>query len=629
MQNEPQENSDEVNDLRYDSKSNIFKHHKDDKGSDHMIVCHKWRLWVVLLFGLVSLFSLGIKGYFNAQDRSLKIKSKNIIYREMVQKSPRGSILDHKGRVLAMDMPFYEYSLDMGFLQKQWSDLQAKNNRKKHQPYDFMAYYKHKKIQQAIIQIEKILNIRKKKLSTLLIKNRRLKKTWVIQKKATAQTHAKFQAMKQQLTQQKTKALNIFLKAISVYQYYQRVYPYQNILSTLLGHMRFDNNRTAIDGVEKKLDQQLRGSDRRIAYLKDFHGRPVIMIDDDADRININRGNHVKLTIDYYCQYILNREIHKQFYAHRATSVSALLVEVDSGAIRAVASQPNYNPNNRSERTNDRIRMRALLDYIEAGSVQKPLLIAAGLESGELVKNSTVSVTRTNYFNWRKTPLIERRYDRPTTLTIEEVMKYSINSGIVKFAQRVNKASLWSLYDKLGYGSDYDIFMGERGVSALSHSDSWSDSDYFTRTYGYSEKLNMFNLIAFYLAVARKGVLPPMHLLPKTKNEINTQSVRILSTQTATIVTNMLHQVTTSNGTGRLARVKGIKVAGKTGTARKSGKSTLLYRATFIGFAPLHKPRYVLAVTIDEPRQSEEFYSGGSVAAPLFANIMTHVLRGE
>jgi cell division protein FtsI (penicillin-binding protein 3) len=574
-----------------------------------------WRNVVVLILLFTGLCVLAAQAVFNSQNVYLKKKSKNVTARHLTLSAPRGTIFDSQGNIIAIDVLFYQYLIDGRRLNEKWKNLYEKSAGK----FNSASYLNKNIVKDEVLKLSKVLGVSYDKFNRLLVKATSKRRTLFISKKVTLEEHLNFQEIGSKVSK---KLISSLYESITSKGYYRRRYPHKNVFSELVGHMPISKEREPFDGVERALDNRLRGKNGGLSYLKNLKGDFVEL----KQGVELPKaGKDVQLTVDYQLQYILNKELYKQLHIHRAKSASALLVEVKTGEIKALVSQPNYNPNNTLERTAYRTRLRPLLDYIEPGSVQKSLLVAAGLESAILSEDSTVRITRKSKFKWRSTPFIEER--ALGVRTVSEVMKYSLNSGIIKFAENIPREHFWALYNRLGYGAKHNIFTGERGISSLPHHNSWIDSDYYTRTYGYSEKINIFNIISFYVAIANNGILPPLHLLPQEEDKIIRKSRRIVSTQTAIVMKKILHQVTTSNGTGRKAQIRGIKVAGKTGTARKGAVLQLKYRALFVGFAPLENPRYALAIIVENPRRNEEFYSGGTVAAPLFSTVMKQILH--
>jgi cell division protein FtsI (penicillin-binding protein 3) len=196
---------------------------------------------------------------------------------------------------------------------------------------------------------------------------------------------------------------------------------------------------------------------------------------------------------------------------------------------------------------------------------------------------------------------------------------------VVKVAMRMDKSVLWQLYHRLGFGRPTGIeFPGEvRGH--LRPFKSWRVFEHATQAFGYGLSVTTLQLAQAYSVVAADGVKRPVTLLERREPA---PDERVLSADTARKVRAMMETVVSNKGTARRAAVHGYRVAGKTGTAKKAvrgGYASRRYQAVFTGMAPASKPRFVMAVMVDEPRG--KYYYGGLVAAPVFASVMEEALR--
>jgi cell division protein FtsI (penicillin-binding protein 3) len=184
---------------------------------------------------------------------------------------------------------------------------------------------------------------------------------------------------------------------------------------------------------------------------------------------------------------------------------------------------------------------------------------------------------------------------------------------------------MWELYAQVGIGQKPQIDFPGAVTGRLRPYKSWRPIEQATMSYGYGLSVSLFQLARAYSVLARDGELLPSSML---KLEQPPQGVRVLSPQTARAVREMLQMAAGPGGTAPLAQTQGYSVGGKTGTAHKQeGKSyaTNKYRAWFVGMAPVHEPRIVVAVMVDEP--SKGVYYGGAVAAPVFSQVVQQTLR--
>ncbi|PVV10677.1 MAG: hypothetical protein B6D72_11835 [gamma proteobacterium symbiont of Ctena orbiculata] len=210
-------------------------------------------------------------------------------------------------------------------------------------------------------------------------------------------------------------------------------------------------------------------------------------------------------------------------------------------------------------------------------------------------------------------------------IDVATVLRKSSNVGASKIALSMQSDVLWNLYSKLGFGeSPYSQFPGESS-GRLPHFSDWSSFEQATLSFGYGLSVTPLQLARAYGVLANDGVRLPVSLLRQQQRE---EGVRVMRKSTARKVVTMLEAVVTSEGTAPLAAVPGYRVAGKTGTAKKSvagGYAEDKYLSLFVGIAPASDPRLVMAVFIDEPKGKE--YYGGIVAGPVFAKVMSGALR--
>jgi len=208
-------------------------------------------------------------------------------------------------------------------------------------------------------------------------------------------------------------------------------------------------------------------------------------------------------------------------------------------------------------------------------------------------------------------------------LTVAEVVAKSSNVGTAKIALDLPAETLWDLYTKVGFGQAPRVAVGAV-AGRLRPASTWRPIEQATIAYGYGVSVSLLQLARAYMVFARDGDVVPLSLV---KLDAPPPSILVLQPQTAAAMRNMLEMAVGNGGTAPRARIDDYRVAGKTGTARKlrDGRYVSEYVASFAGFAPVSKPRLVVAVMIDEP-DAGQFY-GGQVAAPVFAEVVARSLR--
>jgi cell division protein FtsI (penicillin-binding protein 3) len=288
-----------------------------------------------------------------------------------------------------------------------------------------------------------------------------------------------------------------------------------------------------------------------------------------------------------------------------------------------MVNQPSFNPNDLQGGSGDNRRNRALTDVMEPGSTAKPLVVAAALDLGRITPLTSFNTSGGTLAVAGKTVKDVHAYGQLTTTGINTK---SSNVGVVKIALMMDRETLWSLYDRLGFGRPTGVqFPGESG-GRLRNYKRWSTFEHATQAFGYGFNVTALQLAQAYAVLAADGVKRPATLV---KRDEPAPEERILKAHTARQVRAMMETVVSEKGTARLAAVEGYRVAGKTGTAKKSsgrrGYTAGKYQSVFAGMIPAGKPRMVMVVMIDEPRSGG--YYGGIVAAPIFSKVMTEAMR--
>jgi cell division protein FtsI (penicillin-binding protein 3) len=407
------------------------------------------------------------------------------------------------------------------------------------------------------------------------------------------------------------------LPGVGLQREYRRYYPSGEVTAHLIGFTDIDDQGQ--EGLELAYDDWLRGITGSKRVIRDALARTV----KDVESIREPRpGKDLALSIDRRLQFLAYRELKAAVRQHNAISGSAVLLDVRSGEVLAMVNQPAYNPNGHAGRGSSRSRNRAITDVFEPGSTIKPLTVAAALETGRYKPNTLISTTPGTYRVGRNTVRDIRDYG---TLDVAGIIRKSSNVGVAKIALSLPAEHLWSLFSRVGFGSlTQSTFPGE-AEGQLTHFQRWRRFDQAVLAFGYGLSVTPLQLASAYAVLAADGVKRPVSVL---RNEQGAEGERVMSAATARAVRRMMEAVVSKEGTAPRAAVPGYRVAGKTGTVKKSiagGYAKHKYLAVFAGMAPASDPRLVLVVMINEPRAGK--YYGGQVAAPVFSRIMTGALR--
>nr|VFK59125.1 MAG: peptidoglycan synthetase FtsI [Candidatus Kentron sp. UNK]VFK69025.1 MAG: peptidoglycan synthetase FtsI [Candidatus Kentron sp. UNK] len=411
---------------------------------------------------------------------------------------------------------------------------------------------------------------------------------------------------------------NLDIEGVYLEREYRRYYPVGEVAAHVVGFTNVDDQGQ--EGMELVFDDWLQGIDGEKRVIQDRLGRFV----EDVENIRSSQpGEDLVLSIDQRIQYLAYRALLAGVRHHSARSGSAVVLDANSGEVLAMVNQPSYNPNNWSDRVSNRFRNRAVTDVFEPGSTIKPFTVAVALMSGQF-HSDTLLDTSPGFFKVGRHLIKDlHNYGR---IDVATVIKKSSNVGASQLALSIPSEAMWKLFSDIGFGGiTISGFSGE--VSGLlPHFSDWAEIHKATLSFGYGLSVTSLQLAKAYAVIASGGLLRPIRVQFTGQESPDPQ--RILPADVALQVRQMLESVTDPDGTGQRARIDGYRIAGKTGTVRKSmvgGYADDKYVATFAGFAPVSAPQLVVVVTIDEPGKDE--YYGGQVAAPIFAEIMSGSLR--
>jgi len=406
-------------------------------------------------------------------------------------------------------------------------------------------------------------------------------------------------------------------KGIYQQREFRRYYPGGEVMAHVVGFTGVDD--AGQEGIELAHQETLAGRPGSRRVIKDRLGRVV----EDVESIRAAQtGADLTLAIDSKIQSVAYGALKAAVEHHRAKAGALVAVDVRSGEILALANVPSYNPNNRARVTGAQIRNRAITDMFEPGSTLKPFTIAVALETGKVSPSTAVAtapgrLTIANYTIHDAHPA--------AVLTASQIIQKSSNVGAAKIALALPREAMWDLFRRVGFGAAPNLAFPGAAAGKLRHYRTWQPIEQATMAYGHGISVSLLQLARAYTVFARDGELVPLTLV---KTGTVASGEKILSTETARAVRGMLEQAVQNAGTGPRARIMGWRVAGKTGTAHKQengGYAADKYISSFVGFAPASAPRVVIAVMIDEPTDGQ--YYGGSVAAPVFAQVMQGALR--
>jgi cell division protein FtsI (penicillin-binding protein 3) len=397
---------------------------------------------------------------------------------------------------------------------------------------------------------------------------------------------------------------------------YKRLYPEGEAMAHIVGFTNVEDRGQ--EGMELAKEKELAGQPGRRRVIQDRLGRYV----EGLGIINPPKdGADLQLSIDSKVQFLAFNELKAIVEKHRAKAAGAVVLDVQTGEVLALANWPTYNPNSRSNLSGEQLRNRVLTDTFEPGSTIKPFAISLALEKGLVQPNTSMSIGKSMVVG-KKAITDTHQYQ---VLTVSEIVQKSSNIGTVKMAMQLQPQEMWEMFQAIGLGQAPNLGFPGAVAGRLRPYKNWVPIEQATMSYGYGLSASLFQMARAYSIFARDGELVPASIY---KTKVAPKGTQVISAKTAIQMREMLELVTQTGGTATNAQTMGYRVGGKTGTAHKvegKGYANNKYRGFFVGMAPMSAPRIVVAVMVDEP--STGGYYGGVVAAPAFANIVAGTLR--
>lgn len=570
-----------------------------------------WRFVVMCIAMVLALFTLVARAAYLQIIEPDKAREENAKRTVRVEKLEvqRGMIFDRQGKELAVSVPVVSVYGDPKAIDKSLQTKVLKLAKKQGQNIKELKA-RPKELQQrkhAFYQ----QNLRWRELADVL----RLEQVKLNQK-LTGDTKRRFVYLKRQVTPAVANYISqLRLPGIHLLDESKRYYPAGEVSAHVLGFTNIDGN--GIEGIEKLYDKALTGTAGRRTIRKDGRGREVAVID-ERDRIE---PENIHLSIDQRIQVIAYKALKSAVLSYKATSGSAMVVDVKTGEILAMVNSPSFNPNNLRDAAPHKRRNRAITDLFEPGSTVKPLAILAGLEHGDIKATDTVDT----YPGWMRVggSLVQDTQNHGE-MTLRDILKKSSNMGVSKITQQLPKDYFVGLYQKVGFGSDTGSLMVGESSGLFYPNRRWSDFEIATLSFGYAISVSTAQLARFYATLGAGGVSRPLTILKQAQPP---EGERVFSEYNVKNVVHMMESVFEKGGTAAKVKVDGYRVAGKTGTSKKAvaGGYGDEYVGYFAGLGPVDNPRLAVVVMINEP--AGDVYYGGDIAGPAFAEIISGSLR--
>jgi len=413
------------------------------------------------------------------------------------------------------------------------------------------------------------------------------------------------------------KVLALNLDGIYSRREYKRYYPAGEVAAHVVGFTNIDKHGQ--EGIELSYDDWLSGESGKKRVLKDRKARVI----KDFGPVKVAEpGKDIRLSLDMRIQYLAYRELKAAVETHQAKAGSIVVLDIHTGDVLAMANQPSYNPNNRSNINVSHLRNRAITDVFEPGSTMKLATISAALESTKYTLNTRLNTSPGFIRLGRKSIRDHRNYGE---LSVLNVVAKSSNVGTSKIALDLTGDVVWDMFYRLGFGQGTGIGFPGESIGRLPDSSHWQPIEVAAMSYGYGLNVTALQLAQAYMILGNGGVKHPLGLIYR---EEYSKGEQVLSQSVSRSLRTVMKAVVSKGGTGTRAQLPLYHVGGKTGTVHSVGKSGYEkseYKALFAGVAPIDDPEIAMVVVIDAPAGAE--YYGGEVAAPVFSRVVNGAMR--
>jgi stage V sporulation protein D (sporulation-specific penicillin-binding protein) len=396
------------------------------------------------------------------------------------------------------------------------------------------------------------------------------------------------------------------------------------------------NDRAGLNGIERSLDKRLAGTDGEMLVVLD--GRLPKSRAEIPGRTVVTRqmvpGSSVVLTIDLDIQSIAEEELDNAVRNARAKGGAAIVMDPSTGEVLALASQPGFDPNEFGRYPPESWVPHSVISPYEPGSTFKVITACAAIEEGVMSHDETYNCTGRRPVGNRAVNCARHAGSSAHgVVDLDEMIVKSCNVGMATVAMGLGNDRLYRWVRKFGFGDRTGIELSSESRGIVARADSWSLMQLTNVGFGQGISVTPLQLLSAYSAIANGGY----RVYPRVIKAVSDPSggieypdppkrERILSEATCERMRQVMTRVV-EEGTGKVARIPGRLVAGKTGTAQKptpeAGFRSGLYIGSFAGFVPADDPKLAVIVVIDEPHNG---YYGSVVAAPAFRAICQRAL---
>ncbi len=415
------------------------------------------------------------------------------------------------------------------------------------------------------------------------------------------------------------KIAKLDIDGIDARKEYKRFYPQGEVMTHVVGFTNVEDlGQESMELAQQKTLQGATGS-RRV--IKDRLGH---IVEDIGSIHEPHDGKDLTLSVDSKIQYIAYTQLKAAVEKFKAKAGGAVVLDVHTGEVLALANYPSYDPNNRRALTGAQLRNRVMTDTFEPGSTLKPVTVALALDTNRVKPTTHIDTGNGKYTIADRTISDTKGHG---VISVAEIIEQSSNIGTSKIALSMPPQEMWEMFTKVGFGQQPKWGFPGAVAGRVRPYKSWRPIEQATMSYGNGISVSLIQLARAYMMFARDGDIIPLSFQKVKEMPVGQQ---VIKPKTAQDMRAMLELVVSGeHGTAKQAQIAGYRVGGKTGTAYKveNGRYAMprKYIGSFVGVVPLSAPRFIIAVMIDEPTQGGHY--GGQVAAPTFAAVAANALR--
>ncbi|GGC70991.1 penicillin-binding protein 2 [Hoyosella rhizosphaerae] len=422
-----------------------------------------------------------------------------------------------------------------------------------------------------------------------------------------------------------------------------RQYPGGALAANVIGSTGWDGH--GLLGLEKSMDTELAGQNGSRTYDRSEDG--AVIPGSTRDVQPAQDGKTVELTIDNDIQFFVQQATQRAVDLSGARAASAMVMDVHTGEIRAIANDGTFNPAlglGAPENQIAELGIPAISTPFEPGSVAKIVAAAAAIEDDLTTPDEVLDVD--GQIRMAGVTVRDAWVHGVVPYTTTGIFGKSSNVGTLMLAERIGEERFAEMLWRFGVGLPTGVELPGESVGMVPPLDQWGGGTFANLPIGQGMSMTLLQMAGIYQAIGNDGVRIPPRIISATVDSSGhraetprPEAVEVVSPETARVVTDMFRSVVQSDpmgyqqGTGPQAAVPGYQISGKTGTAQQVDPncgcySNSMYWVTFAGIAPADDPRYVIAIMLDAPVRNVDG-GGGRSAAPLFNTIASWLLQRD